>query len=494
MANQHKTLLDAVRKHADRHPEKTAIVGFNGKSQSYGELWGSIQHFKNLLKDAGLSYQDRVLLIAGKECYFPAQYLAVHLAGGISVPIDPTMPEQRIHAISANCNPKYVLGESGIDRVEKFGEQYHVPGCSENAVPAANLGNDTLADLIYTSGTTGRPKGVLLTHKNLVAAIRNINCFLGTKASDVEIIALPLSHSFGLGRLRCVLWEGGCVVMVDGFGRPKNIFSCIEKYGATGIGMVPAAWATLYFLSREYIGRYASQIRYVEIGSAPMLTHHKELLAGLLPDTRVCMHYGLTEASRAIFQEFHEDRGSLTALGRASPLARVAIKDDRGANVPNGQHGEICVKGGMVTKRYWGDSVLTQKSFWGDWFRTGDIGHEDAAGLIYLFGRKTEIINVGGRKVSPVEIEEALRRLPEIMDAAVVGISDPVSGEAVKAYLVTGDNKPELRVIQQFLKKYLESYKIPLDVSYVSSIPKTASGKIQRHKLLRCDRDAGYEN
>ncbi len=463
------------------HSGATAIIDADGNCLTYRELHSATEAFADDLTKTGMTPGDRVIVVAGKGGSFVSRYLAIHQAGGIAVPLDPETPVRRMRMVADICRPRLIVSDEGI---REGAEDTGTGDTKEDR--NGGFVSDRPADLLFTSGTTGDPKGVLLTHGNLVASARNINAFIGTTTDDVEIIALPLSHSFGLGRLRCLLWLGACAVLVDGFSRPKQLFRAMSDHSATGMGMVPAAWALLYKLSGRHIGGYADRLRYVEIGSAPMPLEDKEQLAALLPRTRICMHYGLTEASRAIFQEFHEDAGKLDALGRPAPLADVCVKDQRGVDISTGEVGEICVRGPMVMRRYWAQPQRTAESFWGEWFRTGDLGRFDEDGLIYLHGRMSEIINVGGRKVSPEEVERSLRDMPGIVDAACVAVPDVISGEAVKLFVVpeTGSS-PELGEIRQFLKEHLEPYKLPTVLEPVASIPRTTSGKIQRQHLLR---------
>ena len=204
----------------------------------------------------------------------------------------------------------------------------------------------------------------------------------------------------------------------------------------------------------------------------------------IFPNSRLCMHYGLTEASRAMFTEFHANAGNLEAVGRpASSLVEASIRDDDGNPVANGVDGEICVRGNMVTRSYFKPQD-NAGSFYGDWFRTGDWGHRDDEGNFYLTGRKKELINVGGEKVSPATIEDAIRSLG-IADCACIAVPDPngVLGEVPKAFLQKDDSQVTIEDIKQQLTQLLPPHEIPVEWEWVDSIPRTSSGKIQRLKL-----------
>jgi long-chain acyl-CoA synthetase len=341
-----------------------------------------------------------------------------------------------------------------------------------------------VADVMFTTGTTGAPKGVCLSHANISGSASNTTGFIGTCADDVEALALPLSHSFGLGRLRCVLSVGATLVLVSNFANLKSFFTVLDQEHVTGFGMVPAVWQYIKRLSGRRIAKFADQLRYIEIGSAAMPIEDKLLLMELFPKTRLCMHYGLTEASRALFSEFHANASNLESVGRpASSRVEVQVLGEDGQRLAAGVDGEICVRGNMVCQSYYLPKD-NDDAFYGDWFRTGDWGHCDENGDFYLTGRKKELINVGGEKVSPAAIEDAILSLG-VKDCACVAVSDPngVLGEVPKAYLVKGDTPIEFDDIKSRLAQLLPPHEIPVVWEWIDQIPRTQSGKIQRLKL-----------
>lgn len=478
-----RSIVESVFEYGTTHPGKTALE--NGKKTiTYGELLDKISGTAATLRDRyGIAAGDRVILAADKQPEFVSVYFACHLAGATVIPIAPDTNPKRYALIRMKTSPKLIVG------FDDPGENASVVGLDDFQIDSTGVhmqfpDQDTPADIIFTTGTTGEPKGVVLTHRNLSAAARNINTFIGNGADDIEMIALPISHSFGLGRLRCALSNGQTVVLLGSFANVKRFFRFMEEYRVSGFGMVPASWALLKKLSGEELGRYAGQLRYIEIGSAPMPAEDKRLLIDLLADTRICMHYGLTEASRSAFIEFHSESDRLNTVGRQSPNMTITIRDEEGHILPDGVEGEICVSGDAVTSGYL--DLPVEGVFWGDAFRTGDWGVRDAEGYISLKSRKKELINVGGKKVSPIEVEEVLKKLDFIDDCVCVGIPDPegILGETVKAYVVT--SHPEYLDrdnINDMIAGQLESYKYPIAYEAIDEIPKTASGKIQRLSL-----------
>lgn len=480
----HSPLLCDILRHAVSHPGKTALVDGDMRV-SYSDMVMHIENAAFYLHSQGISRGDHIMLMAQKEPAFVYFYLAAHLLGIINVVVDAASPTDRIEYIMRVVKPVAVFGNSAKVPSARSFDDFDRNGWVSDTLPSnEGLCPDDIADVMFTTGTTGAPKGVCLTHANIAGSASNTNGFIRNSAGDIEALALPLSHSFGLGRLRCVFMTGGTLVLVNNFANLKSFFTVLEIEHVTGFGMVPAVWQYIKRLSGRRIAKFADQLHYIEIGSAALSVEDKRLLMELFPHTRLCMHYGLTEASRAMFSEFHENASNLETVGRPeSDTVEALIVDDEGNPVPDGIDGEICVRGNMVIRTYF-LATDNADAFWGNWFRTGDWGHRDADGNYYLTGRKKELINVGGEKVSPVAIEQAIRSLG-ITDCACVAVPDPqgVLGEVPKAYLVRGNSALEITDIKSRLAGMLPPHEIPVLWEWVDEIPRTASGKVQRLKL-----------
>jgi long-chain acyl-CoA synthetase len=348
---------------------------------------------------------------------------------------------------------------------------------------------DSLAELVFTSGTTGRPKGVRLTHRNVAAAAAHINAVIGTTESDVEVVPLPLYHSSGLARLRCVLSAGGTIVLVQGFRLPGEIFAALEQHAATGLVGVPAGFAVLLRFGERGLGSFANRLRYVEIGSAPMPLEHKRMLMKLLPRTALFLHYGLTEASRSTFVEFHRDGAHPETVGMPAPGVRIEVRDENGKACGPGVRGVLWINGPHVTPGYWDDADLNAASFADGWVRTGDVGHVDEAGFIHVHGRYDDIVNVGGFKVSPDEVERVLAEHPAVSEAACIGVPDPrgIAGQVLRAFLVAATDHPlpSDAELSRWAAQHLEPYEVPAQYEWVSTLPRTDSGKLVRVALRK---------
>lgn len=487
-----KSIVEQIFFHAKSTPDKIAVS--DGKrSFSYAQLVQNILISKDILENnCKLKKGDCIILASAKELEFVCTYFACHLCEAIALPIDPEINEKRLSVICNKTNPKLIVGlnkqteykTTAYDSFERDESFIFDSSVEDVQFPDSN----NIADIIFTTGTTGVPKGVTLTQKNISAAALNINTFIKNTSEDVELLALPVSHSFGLGRMRCVLSNGQTLILLGSFANMKRFFRYIEEFKVTGFGMVPASWAMIKKLSGNKIADFGKQIKYVEIGSAPMPLEDKKLLCSLLPNTRICMHYGLTEASRSAFIEFHSQNNKLDTVGKETPNMHISICDENGNLLPVNTEGEICVEGDAVTNGYYHEQEITSESFWGMKFRTGDWGQLDNDGYLTLKSRKKELINVGGKKVSPIEVEEVLKEFDFVKDCACVAIQDPngVLGEVVKAFVVTdAPEKITMENMTNLIGKQLEAYKLPVQYEVIDAIPKTSSGKIQRLALKK---------
>lgn len=482
--SSHSPILDAIFRHAAETPAKPAVVDGN-VVVTYSGLADGIRRAASALSGLGVRRGDRVAISAQKGTGYVFFYFASQFIGAVNVVVDAQSSEGRLRFVEVKTRPVVCLGYSSPD-VRSFGfdEIDFSAAPAADASASADASPDDVAEILFTTGTTGEPKGVCLSHANIFASASNINSFIGNTADDVEVLALPICHSFGLGRLRCCLVKGATIVLLGSFANLPLFFRALERHQATGFGMVPAAWAYIRKVSGSRIAKFAPQIRYIEIGSAAMPRERKEELAKMFPDTRICHHYGLTEASRAAFMEYHADATDLNTIGR-EVCAEVSIRvfDEGGRPQPDGTPGEICVRGNMVMKGYL-DRGRTDVDFFGEYFRTGDIGWRSPDGRLYLAGRKKELINVGGRKASPSEIEDAAISLG-VEDCICAAAPDPegILGEVPKLYILRNGTSLSFDELKSRLSSILEPYKVPVMYEWIDVIPKTASGKKQRLQL-----------
>ena len=466
-------------------PDKIALIdrkNFFTYKRLFQNIWSAKQ---KLELEYNIFEGDKVILAANKNVAFVFIYFALHLIGAETMPIDEQISQERLRFTLDESSPKLIIGlENQINNIKVIGfdcftdlEKLNIP----NDISFPKL--ESNADILFTTGSTGDPKGVILTHKNIAQSAENINSFIGNDQNDTELLAMPISHSFGLVRLKCVLSAGGTLVLLGSTVNMKRMFRMFDEHKVTGFGMVPASWSYIEKMSGNKLAAYSNQLNYIELGSAYMSETDKIKLTKLFPNTKLCMHYGLTEASRSAFMEFHTSKNHLNTIGKPSPNVTIDIFDKTGNKLSNNEEGEICVKGDHVSRQYF--NVDSRDLFYGEYFRTGDIGIINNENYIFLKGRLKEIINIGGKKLSPMEVEDKIKEFDSELEAVCVGIPDVqgVLGEVVKAFVVKGNSIYDFEEIDNFLKNKLEKYKVPVEYQWINELPKTSSGKIQRQKL-----------
>lgn len=480
------TVIESLRQNAVRFEHRPALL-HGDEVVDFGELWRRIVGAASYLSAHGVGRGDRVMLAAFSDPRFVYAYFGTHLLGATAVPFDPKTPVDSRDELIERTQPSLVLAAEGE---EEGTAPCDIRAIDEIARPPAQLGefdspeHAELADLIFTTGTTGRRKGVRLTQGNLATSAAHINAVFETAPEDVDVVPIPLYHAFGLGRLRCVLVAGGSVVLLAGYGFPGDVIAALERHEATGLTGVPAVFATLLSFGERGLGRFADQLRYIEIGSAPMPLENKRRLVELLPRTSLFHHYGLTEAARSAFSEYHRDHERLDGTGLPAPGVLFEVRNEGGEVLPSGERGALWVGGAHVSPGYWDDPDLTAAAFSDGWARTGDHAHLDEDGYIYLHGRLDDIINVAGTKVAPGEVERILVTHPSIEEALCVGMPDPrgITGDVVRAYVVPTAIPPAVSPaeLSRWARQNLAKHLVPARFDFVAELPRTASGKVQR--------------
>ncbi len=476
------SIVEALALHAGNMPDKLALR-IGKESCTYRELWALILKVRN--KGIYFAKGSVIILSAEKSITFIAHYFASHLNGHICILADPKLSITSIENIASRYKAKAFFSNKGeLDGICNI--RYNHTEIDATKHPVAFPARESIADLMFTTGTTGESKSVPLSHGNLLASAENINTFIGNTQNDHELIALPLCHSFGLGRVRCALLAGGTCTIIPNFANEKKLLATLSEETITGFSMVPAAWQYIRHLCAERFITAAKHLHFIEIGSAPLALEDKEFLSSKLPHTRICMHYGLTEASRSAFMEFHADADRLSSNGKATPGVDISIYSAEGIQLGANEPGEVCIRGNHVTRGYL--NFPREESFYGEYFRTGDMGMLKADGTLYILGRIKELINVGGKKVSPDEVESKIIQYPGVKECACTAANDPsdILGEVVKAHIVPqADTQIDIPNLLHFLRNLLEPHKVPRIVELcTTALPRTESGKLQRQKLL----------
>lgn len=511
------TLGEIILRGSERFGAREALAD-PAEAATYAQLGASACQLARGLRRLGLAPGERSLVVLPNSVNFVRAHFANLLAGAVSVPCDAAVTAESLAAIAASCTPACLLTDSATWRRLNLGGP--VPGVPERVVlldaPAGgwpgtidgralaaaeeisplNLApaSDALAALMYTTGTTGRPKGVMLSHANVLAALRSIIEYVRYTPDDREVVVLPLSHNFGLGHVYCNLISGGAVYTEPGLARVGRVLKALASFRATGFPGTPLGFGMLMDQYGSVLAEKGAGLRFAVINSAPLPPERAAQLQALLPRLDIMVYYGLTEASRACFVSLTQAGPAMyRSVGRPMPHVELALRDAAGGMAPAGAGGEVVIRGPALAQGYWQNPAEEAAAFRDGWLHTGDLGRLDAGGNLWIVGRIKDVINVGGYKVLPAEVERVLARVGGVRDVGVAGLEGLAGseGEVVVAGLVADDSfvldEPAL---QQFCLGSLEKFKVPARFVRIAAVPRTDTGKIRRADLAAAIRSA----
>jgi amino acid adenylation domain-containing protein len=359
---------------------------------------------------------------------------------------------------------------------------------ADTEAPAKQCINIDLAALIYTSGSTGNPKGVMMTHLNMVTAATSITTYLENTEHDIIIDVLPLSFDYGLYQVPMAWKVGATLVLERSFAYPAAVLQKMVDESVTGLPVVPTILAIL--LQMDMKGYDLSSLRYISNTGAALPTEHILRFRKLFPNVQVFSMYGLTECKRVSYLPPDQIDIRVGSVGKAMPNTEAYVVDENDRRVGAHSVGELVVRGANVMKGYWGlreetDRVLKPGPLPNEVvLHTGDLFKMDEEGYLYFIGRKDDMIKSRGEKVSPKEVENVLYKLEEVAEAAVIGVPDAILGQAIKAFVVLKDgDRLTDKQIQKHCKACLEDFMVPKIVEFREVLPKNTAGKIDKRKL-----------
>ena len=497
-------LLESAR----QSPEREAVVDGNRRA-SYSQLRQEASAVARFLSEEGLAPGARVAILMENSVELVATLYGIWMAGGVSIALN-TAAKARDHAnwlrhsgagwlVAAGGHgelPALLEREGGGLRVITVGQsrnplsvepidyQRIVATVSDGSEELASTDPSAIASIIYTSGTTGEPKGVALTHRNLASNVASILRYLELSEQDRIVNVLPFYYSYGNSVLHTHLAAGGTVICENSFMYPAKVVERMVSEGATGFSGVPSTFALL--MSRTRLGEYdLGRLRYLTQAGGAMAPSAVRAMTELLPHVRFFVMYGQTEATARLTYLPPEKLGEKTgSVGIPIPGVEIDIRDERDEPVNSGATGQIWARGDNIMAGYWENPERTREVLQDGWLKTGDLAHFDEERYIFIDGRQSDMIKVGANRISPLEVEEVISELAEVEEVAALGMPDELLGQVVKVVVVPRPGATlEKRAIQQYCLKHLASYKIPKQIEIRDRLPRTASGKLQRHLL-----------
>ena len=471
------------------HPEMRTALIFKEQKMSYGQLRESIERRANFLQAKGLVKGDRVGLLSKNCADFVISYFAIIRAGGVVVPFNFQLAPREIAYIVKDAGLKLMIVRQKIDLAEALQEiaytgliQYDfvdMEEAVEHEFINYEMHEDDNCKIIYTSGTTGKPKGAMLSHKNLVANTREFTTVITMSSEDIGLCVLPMYHCFAWTvSVSGPLFHGACIVIQETYIF-KDTMGLITKHDVNFFAGVPTM-IQLFFKGAE--AEELANIRCFISGGAPL---PQVLAEGFRKKfgKPVLEGYGLSEASPVVSVN-PASKVKVGSIGPALPGVTVMIQDEDGQEMKRGEVGELCVSGDNVMLGYLNLPDETANALRGGWLHTGDLAYKDEDGYIFIVDRLKDMIISSGENIYPREIEEALYAHPLIEEAAVIGIPDKLRGQAVCTYIVLTEGADlDKKALRKYLMERLAVYKVPREFFFCAQLPKNSTGKILKTAL-----------
>ena len=492
------TLVKKVYEYSIDQPQKLA-VGFKKERVTYGELFRRARGIALRLKEFGVNKEDAVCFSAVSSPEMVATYIAIHMCEAIAVFLDKNSTPQNMKAIYDESESVIMLTDKPLKDSSEGVKVYSLRGIYQEALEVDTTeiiiptpDENSIAELLFTTGTTGKPKGVILSYKSVYNIF--MNTIEGIHMTDdlILLLPLPLNHSFALRVLRATLYIGATVVLQNGFTFAKEAENNIITFDCNAMACVPASYEVMKNQMQDAFTRVVSRLRYIEFGAGSLSVSQKREITSLIPDVQIYNTWGSSESSGAIFcdvTEASKDEKTIGSLG--VPLSGkvkirvLSLDGDEIQSTPENP-GRMSLKGDMQMIGYWKNEELSRETLKDGWLLTGDMVYLDEAGNVFMLGRADDIINVGGEKVSPIEVENIAGQYGGIKECACIGVEDPegITGQIPVLFVVPKSSYSE-EELHKFISSKAERYKLPHKYVILTEIPRNRMQKIDRKALKK---------
>lgn len=511
------TLVNRVFELAETSPDKIAVA-FKKEQLTYSELAVKALGISEYLKSEGITAGDRVCYSAISKPEMVAVYLGISLCRAVTVFLDKNSTAENMLLVYRESGARLMLTNKKIDiaegekaeenpgciyRIRSLSEIYREAdryaaeaGIREGIISRERVGElpseDALSELLFTTGTTGRQKGVMLSYRSVYNILKNTIDGINIDSNVVLLLPLPLNHSFALRVLRAVLYAGGTIVLQNGFTFAKEAENNINAFHCTGMACVPTSYEVMKSQMQDMLVPVLSRLSFIEFGAGSLTVRQRHEITELMPKLQIYNTWGSSESGGAIFCNVNEavkDPVKAASLGR--PLAgrvEVKIMDPDGNTIRSDLNnpGRMAIKGDMKMAGYWNNPEATAETLKGDWLVTGDMAYTDDEGNVYMLGRADDIINVGGEKVSPIEVENIACQYEFVKECACIGTPDPdgITGQIPVLFVVTRPGYSE-EGLHKFIAARAERYKLPQRYVILDELPRNRMQKLDRRALRK---------
>ncbi|WP_291864615.1 class I adenylate-forming enzyme family protein [Maribacter sp.] len=467
--------------------EKEFVLG-SKEAISFSELYANSLKVASYFKES-VGKEKAIVLIAPNSTFFITAYLAILKSGNICIPLNYGVEQATLEYVLGSTNCSLVVTTKALaKKLNQSLENCLVEEDVEQIIQEqkvinfdAFLDSNKVAEIIFTSGSTGLPKGVMLSHKNIITNTESILGYLKLTSKDVMCVVLPFFYCYGLSLLHTHLKVGGSIVLNNNFIFLGTVISDMQKYKCTGFAGVPSHFQILLKKSKTFKDTKFPYLKYVTQAGGKLHSNFIDEFTNAFPEINFYIMYGQTEATARLSYLAPENLPSkIKSIGKAIPNVELKIVDEKGMEVAVNKEGELIAKGDNIMLGYYKDNKATEETLVDGWLYTGDIAKKDEEDFIYLVDRKKAILKVGGKRVSPKEIEAVVLEVPGVIDCSIVGVIDEVQGEALQAIVVINKDDKEDAMKAQILEycaKKLSLYKIPRNFVFKKAIAMNATGK-----------------
>ena len=491
------SIVQALSIHAKETPDRIAVIA-DDEQITYGQLWKEVQGFAEFLRKQGFEKGSRITVKAAPSIWFAVSCFGIHLSGNVHVPMEKTIGPEGIINIADELSASMIVADTDLsDRIsEKDGKYKYISSTLVRETAKENYRDglvfdfptlDMTCDIMFTTGTTGKSKGVMESHRAVVAVSENVQYGAEIPKDNIYLVPAPINHASAIRKLYVSILTGTTVVLLDGFTDVKKFFNYVEKYKVTSILMPPAAVRMILLLAEKNLAKYSGQLHHIHTGSAAFPEADKDKLCEILPETRLYFAYGSSEAGCVSMYDYSKNRGLISCVGKPNKNANIFIVDENRNPIKSSKEnqGLIAISGGMVMQGYYNAPELTAEVLKDGVVYTNDIGYIDDEGFVYMLGRRGDVINIGGLKIAPTEVENVVLRYPDIADCACFAKEDRMGGVVPRLNVVMKKGcELDAAKLRAHMAEHLEAFKIPKQIVAVDELPKTSNGKLDRKRLV----------
>jgi acyl-CoA synthetase (AMP-forming)/AMP-acid ligase II len=494
-------LTQALHRHLQQVPDAAASID-GDRVRTWRELIERVARFAGGLRGLGFQAGDRVAILARNGDEYMDYLYGAFWAGGVVNPINWRWVPHEIGYSLENSRtrilfigPEFVpqldairQHSPSLEQVIELGDDYERWLGAATPVPDALRRGDDLAALLYTGGTTGFPKGVMLSHRNILASAMGCLMAPGCAVGRSYLHTAPLFHIGGLGGLFMAVLSGATNIFLPAF-EPKAVLNALVEHQVSDYFMVPTMIRML--INHPRFSEFdVSHLRTLRYGASPIDEALLEDAVKAFPKARFCQAYGMTELAPTVSVLVPDDhseearrQGRGRSAGRATSVAEIRIVNGNNEELPRGEIGEIVARGENVMLGYWELPEQTAEALRGGWMHTGDVGRMDAAGYVTVVDRLKDMIITGGENVYSAEVESVLSVHPAVAEVAVIGVPHPTWGEAVHALIVPRESPPSAEELMAHCRGTLAGYKVPRSFAFVEAFPLSGAGKVLKNVL-----------